>query len=89
MERCCTAITAPFGLHTRPAAQLVALARQFEADIQFHCQGLQGNGKSLFSLQKLPLVSGAEVEICATGTDARAAITALQNWLDSFNDQSN
>ncbi|EKE76207.1 HPr family phosphocarrier protein [Gallaecimonas xiamenensis] len=86
MESCCITLLAPHGLHTRPAALMVALARQFQADIQVRCDGLQANAKSLFALQKLPLVSGASIEVCAQGDDARQAIGALHQWLEQFND---
>ncbi|MED5524155.1 HPr family phosphocarrier protein [Gallaecimonas pentaromativorans] len=86
MESCCITILAPHGLHTRPAALLVAMARRYGADITVKCGGLQASAKSLFALQKLPLVSGATIELCAEGDDACSAIKDLQQWLEQFND---
>ncbi|WKE64188.1 HPr family phosphocarrier protein [Gallaecimonas kandeliae] len=86
MESCCIEILAPYGLHTRPAALFVALARRFDADVLVRCAGLEANAKSLFALQKLPLVSGATIEVCAKGNDAQAALQELRQWLEQFND---
>ncbi|WP_115718248.1 HPr family phosphocarrier protein [Gallaecimonas mangrovi] len=86
MESCCIRILAPHGLHTRPAALLVAMARKYDAQIQIKCEGQEASAKSLFALQKLPLVSGATIELCAEGTDAYQAIKEMQQWLEQFND---
>ncbi len=75
-------LTAPHGLHVRPAAQLVALARTFEARIQVCVNGQNADAKSLFGLQKLPLIHGAEIRLEASGQDADQALERLADLLE-------
>uniref|UniRef100_UPI00404A3AB4 HPr family phosphocarrier protein n=1 Tax=Gallaecimonas sp. GXIMD4217 TaxID=3131927 RepID=UPI00404A3AB4 len=77
-------ITAPHGLHVRPAAQLVALARTFEAEIAVCVGDQSANAKSLFCLQKLPLASGTEIALQANGSDAEQALEQLSALLESL-----
>ena len=55
-------ITAPNGLHTRPAAQFV---------------GKSASAKSLFKLQTLALTQGTVITISAEGEDAEKAVEHL------------
>ena len=62
-------ITAPNGLHTRPAAQFVKEAKAFQSEITVTSNGKSASAKSLFKLQTLGLTQGtvgtlsAEVEV--------------------------
>jgi phosphotransferase system HPr (HPr) family protein len=47
------ALTGPAGLHARPAAAFVDIARQFESEVRVRHIGKVANGKSLLSLLKL------------------------------------
>ncbi|MCE1787376.1 HPr family phosphocarrier protein, partial [Enterobacter hormaechei] len=51
-------ITAPNGLHTRPAAQFVKEAKSFASDITLTSGGKTASAKSLFKLQTLGLTQG-------------------------------
>ena len=44
-------ITAPNGLHTRPAAQFVKEAKAFASDVTVTSAGKSASAKSLFRLQ--------------------------------------
>ena len=48
-------ITAPNGLHTRPAAQFVKEAKAFASDVTVTSGGKSASAKSLFKLQTLGL----------------------------------
>lgn len=70
-------ITAPNGLHTRPAAQFVKEAKSFTSDITVEAAGKSANAKSLFKLQTLGLTQGTEVIIAAEGADEQKAVETL------------
>lgn len=70
-------ITAPNGLHTRPAAQFVKEAKRFTSDITVTSNGKSANAKSLFKLQTLGLTQGTVVTIEATGANEKKAVEHL------------
>lgn len=70
-------ITAPNGLHTRPAAQFVKDAKAFDADITVTSNGKSASANSLFKLQTLGLVKGAVITIAAEGAQAQEAVEKL------------
>ena len=70
-------ITAPNGLHTRPAAQFVKEAKSFESTISVEVGDKSASAKSLFKLQTLGLTQGTEVNIKAEGADEQKAVEAL------------
>lgn len=67
----------PNGLHTRPAAQFVKLAKGFTSDITVTAGGKSASAKSLFKLQTLGLAAGTAMTISAEGEDEEQAVTAL------------
>jgi phosphotransferase system HPr (HPr) family protein len=71
----------PLGLHARPAAQFVELARRYEADLTVHRDGRSANGKSLISVLKLAIQRDSEIVIEASGADEEAAVDALAELL--------
>ena len=70
-------ITAPNGLHTRPAAQFVKEAKGFSSDITVTSGGKSASAKSLFKLQTLGLTQGTTITISAEGEDEKAAVDHL------------
>ena len=70
-------ITAPHGLHTRPAAQFVKEAKKFISNIFIIYNGKSVNAKSLFKIQTLGLVHGSLITLSAEGKDEREAIEHL------------
>ncbi len=66
------------GLHARPAAVFVDLAKRFQADIKVRRDDQIGNGKSLISLLQLGAEHGVIIRVSAQGTDAAAALDTLQ-----------
>ena len=70
-------ITAPNGLHTRPAAQFVKEAKAFASDITVTSGGKSASAKSLFKLQTLGLTQGTVITISAEGDDEQQAVEHL------------
>lgn len=66
------------GLHARPAAAFVKLASQFESEIHLSKDGNAVNGKSIMGVMTLAAEHQSELTIRAEGTDADAAVTALE-----------
>src|SRR2546428_8779271 len=67
------------GLHARPAATFVDLAKRFQANVNVRHADTVANGKSLISLLQLGVEHGATVRASAQGSDAAAALAALQS----------
>ncbi|MCT7941391.1 MULTISPECIES: HPr family phosphocarrier protein [Shewanella] len=74
-------ITAPHGIHTRPAALLVKEAKSFDCDVIVECNGKQASAKSLFKLQTLGLYQGVEVTVIAQGEQAQQAVERVSELL--------
>ena len=66
-------ITAPNGLHTRPAAQFVKEAKGFTSEITVTSNGKSASAKSLFKLQ----TQGTVVTLSAEGEDEQKAVEHL------------
>ncbi len=65
------------GLHARPAAQFVKLARQFNAEIAVTSNGKTVSAKSLVLIITLAAQPNTEIELTANGADEKEAIVAL------------
>lgn len=66
-----------YGLHARPAAELVKAAQRFSSDIWVRKDELEVNGKSIMGIMMLAAERGSEIVIRATGPDAEEAVSAL------------
>ncbi len=71
------------GLHARPAAVFVDTAKQFKADVHVRYGDTVANGKSLVSLLKLGVESGATIRIMAQGPDESEALQKLRAAVES------
>ncbi len=58
-----------YGVHARPAAMLVKLAKNFRSDFKIVKDDLEINGKSIMGVMMLAAEFGAEIEIIADGED--------------------
>src|SRR5436305_2208247 len=67
------------GLHARPAATFVDLAKRFGADVKVRHGDAVANGKSLISLLQLGVEHGATVRVSAQGADAAIALDAFRS----------
>ncbi len=67
----------PIGLHARPAAVLVNLAKPYQSVIRLHRGDNSANAKSVVALMNLDVKHNDRVTLTAVGEDAKAAIVAL------------
>jgi phosphocarrier protein HPr len=65
------------GLHARPAAKLVEIAKKYEANIYLERDGREANGRSLLGLLTLACPMGSRITISAEGVDAEEAVESL------------
>jgi len=65
------------GLHARPAAELVKLASQFEADIKVLKDGMAVNAKSIMGVMMLAAETGSIIVFQSEGPDEQLAVDAL------------
>lgn len=70
------------GLHARAAAQFVQTANQFSAELKVTKEGQTINGKSIIGLMMLAAACGSTIEVTAEGTDAVAAMAAIEALVD-------
>lgn len=85
ISRSLTVLT-PSGIHARPAATLVTVAKQFESTLSLEKDGRTGNCKSLVSVLKLGVGHGATVLLTAHGPDESEAIEAIATMLTATPD---
>ena len=69
------------GLHNRQATYFVQKANEYESNIWLESDNRKLNAKSLLGIMSLGIVTGATVTLSATGTDAEAAVSALESLL--------
>ncbi|OLQ74496.1 bifunctional PTS fructose transporter subunit IIA/HPr protein [Photobacterium proteolyticum] len=70
----------PHGLHARPGAMLVSVAKKFESNIlvaNLNGDGKAVNAKSLMKVIALGVKQGHELQFTAQGDDAEAALAAI------------
>lgn len=74
-------IQLPTGLHARPAALLVGLARSFVSEIKIVKGSTKANAKSVVGIMTLEIASGDRVFFEARGTDSQEALYKLDHFL--------
>lgn len=70
------------GLHARAAAQLVQTASQFDANVTVSRDEQTVDGKSIIGLMMLAAGQGTVIEVTASGPQAEAALTAIEELVD-------
>src|SRR4029077_12920061 len=68
------------GLHARPAARFVETVRRFDADVSVRnitTDGPTVSGRSVSALSTLGVRSGDQIDVSASGRQAREALAAL------------
>ena len=66
------------GLHNRQATYFVQKANEFDSSIWLESGNRKMNAKSLLGIMSLGIVTGATVILSAAGSDAEAAVNALE-----------
>ncbi len=69
------------GLHNRQATYFVQKAVEFNSDIRLEHGNSKMNAKSLLGIMSMGIVTGSTVTLSAEGSDAEAAVTALEALL--------
>ena len=65
------------GFHLRAVAVFVKESEKFKCDIKVRHGEVEADGKSIMGLMTLIAPQGSEIEIRATGNDAKEAIAKL------------
>jgi len=71
-----------YGLHARPAAQLVSLATKFDSQIFLIKDDTKVNAKSILGVLVLAAENGSTVTIEAEGEDAEEAVKEISALAD-------
>jgi phosphocarrier protein len=66
------------GLHNKQATYFVQKANEFDSSIWLESGSRKMNAKSLLGIMSLGVVTGITVTLSAMGTDAEAAVNALE-----------
>ena len=75
------AVRCESGLHNKQATYFVQKANEFDCSIWLECGNRRMNAKSLLGIMSLGIVTGATVNLSAQGSDAEAAVNALEALL--------
>jgi len=73
----------PQGLHARPAAQLVSVLAQLDAELVLEKNGQQANPRSINQIAALQIRNGDRIRFSARGPDADVAISAFKHLMTS------
>ena len=69
------------GLHARASAKLTQLASSFKSEVWLSRSGRRVNAKSIMGVMMLAAGKGATVTIETEGSDAEAALGAIQGLI--------
>ncbi|RRD06361.1 phosphoenolpyruvate--protein phosphotransferase [Arachnia propionica] len=71
----------PTGLHARPTATLVAMAKKYRSDIRLRRGEDSANAKSIVGIMALAVACGEKVVVTAHGPDAHEAVEELSQGI--------
>ena len=74
-------ITNKLGLHARASAKLTQTAGQFSSEVWISRNGRRVNAKSIMGVMMLAAGKGSKVVIETEGSDADAALAAVQKLI--------
>jgi phosphocarrier protein len=77
------------GLHARASARFVRTAECFDADVTVIRDGVTVNGNSIMGLMMLGAGPGSTILVQATGKQAREALEAIVELVNSGFDEDN
>ncbi len=80
-------LTAPNGMHARPAGELVKLAKSFApAKVTLRTSVKEVNAASMLAVLSLGMKNGTEVEVCVDGGDEDTILAAVSEFLLNIKD---
>jgi phosphocarrier protein len=71
------------GIHARPSALIVQVAKDFKADIYMEKDDDKINAKSIMGILTLGAAYGTELKISAEGEDEQAALDAIVHLFET------
>ena len=69
------------GLHNKQATYFVQKANEYDCNIWLESSNRKMNAKSLLGIMSMGIITGTTVTLSAMGTDAEAAVNALETLL--------
>lgn len=69
------------GLGAGPVALFVQVASQYDSSVYVEYENKKVNAKSLMGMMSLGIDTGEQVKISADGSDADAAVEAIEKYL--------
>ena len=83
----CVKIKNKSGVHARPASAIVKELKKYDAKINLVQGEEEVNAKSLMGIMSLGITKGSEISIEAEGEEAKEAVNALVELIESgFNE---
>lgn len=74
----CLVVKNKLGLHARPAALFVQIAKKYDSEISIKKGNQLVNGKSIMGIMMLAASRGSKIYIIASGEDAQQAVEELE-----------
>lgn len=74
-------LTAPNGMHARPAGELVKLAKSLDGKVTLATAVKSVSATSMLGVLSLALKSGAEITVTADGGDEAANLRAVVDFI--------
>lgn len=71
------------GLHLRPAAALIGIARQFQSRISLKVRDRVSDARSILGILLLCASFGTQLEVEITGADEDLALTAIESLFET------
>jgi len=71
------------GFHLRAVANFVKISEKFNSDIKVDFDGITADGKSIMGLMTLAVTCGSEIEVRASGNDAKEAVAELAKLINN------
>ncbi len=71
------------GLHMRPAMKFVDIANRYDSEILVSNDNASVDGKSIMQMSMLAATYGTKLKVKAEGPDAREAIDALRQLVET------
>lgn len=79
-------LSAPNGMHARPAGELVKLVKSLDGKITFATEAKEVNASSMLSILSLGLKSGVQFEVKADGGDEQGNLRRVVEFIENIKD---
>ena len=79
-----TTVQNPTGLHARPAAQLVSLAKSFQSKVTVLPDDRSCDAKSIFGVLHACIKQGTEIVVRAEGNDEQTAAEEVVKYIETL-----